>query len=124
VDPPQRLTAGHPVQASRLRAYSRNASEHLWPSALTQPGQVGRLGVVGALDEAQVLPAATFRPGWTSPLLERHREHAGGGVGPVVDALCELTVGGVFLPTGPRTSATGVTSSSNAAVHRCGAASG
>ena len=59
MDPPQRLAAGHPVQGLQAqRVLTQRERALVAERALAQPGQVGRLSVVGTVDDAQVLPAA------------------------------------------------------------------
>src|ERR1700733_8114971 len=63
VDSPERLAAGDPVE--RLEPERVLALRHralVAESALPQPVEVSGLGVVGSVDDAQVLPAADLEP--------------------------------------------------------------
>src|SRR5215467_9992354 len=59
VHPPQRLAAGDPVEGFQAEGVLAQGQRALvCQSALAQPGQVRRLGVVRPVDDAQVLTAA------------------------------------------------------------------
>src|SRR5215469_12040426 len=62
VHPPQRLAAGDPVEGFQAESVLTQRQRALvCQSALAQPGQVRRLGVVRPVDDAQVLTAAHLK---------------------------------------------------------------
>ena len=78
VHPPQRL-ARRPAGPAPPgpSAYSRSASDRLWPrNRAAQPGQVLRAGVLGAVDDPQVLPAPALDAGLHEPPFAAAHERA------------------------------------------------